>query len=139
MALNTEFSRQVLVNPVLAINAAASPLVKTTVPFASFVSGQVVLKAAGALPALTGTIANGFTSSYAFFMDALGVVTVSQGNSVANTSTLSFSDLPKATGNVCIGLVIVVNATGALFTGGTTALDTGSLTTYYTTFPVSGL
>lgn len=92
------------------------------------------------MPALTGTIPTAYTSTYAFQVDSAGALTVVKGNNVLTATGLSLSDLPATDRNkVTIGLVTVVNATGSTFTGGTTALDTASLTVYYSNQNVSGL
>lgn len=147
MAFNNEIAKQVLVNPTLVIKAGTSPLVKSSNAFAVIVGGNVVLKAAGDMPALTGTIPTAYTSSYVFYMDTAGTITAVKGNNVLTTVGLATSDFfpqdanglsVKADGKVAIGAIIVVNATGSTFTGGTTALDTASLTVYYTSFPTVG-
>lgn len=120
----------------LAINAAASPLVKTTAPLAAVVAGAPVRKAAGtAMPALAGALATAKSALWAFYIDGLGNLTVSAKTADAATHDAAVALLPTPPAGVSmIGFVVVDNATGANFVGGTTALDAASLTvTYYDT------
>jgi len=140
MSAKTEFSLQFLINPTLAIKTGSSALVKSSNAFQVLVANTVVNVAASDMPALTGTIPTAYTSTYAFQVDSAGALTVVKGNNVLTATGLSLSDLPATDRNkVTIGLVTVVNATGSTFTGGTTALDTASLTVYYSNVNVSGL
>lgn len=149
MSMETQVASSLLVNPTLAIKVGASPTVKSSNAFAAWVNNVIVTKAAGDMPALTGTIPTLNSSVYTFYMDATGNITVVKGNNVASiaSATIGMGDIvPNTstglsqvqTGLACIGQVIVVNGTASVFTGGTTALDTASLAVYYTNFPISG-
>ena len=148
MAFNTEFAEQLLINPTLAIKTGGSALVKSSNAFTCVVGGKIIAKAAGDMPALTGTIPTAYTSAYSFFIDTAGTITVVKGNNVLTTDGLTTSDLfpqdsttglsSKPDGKLCIGMIVVVNAIGSTFTGGTTALDTASLTVYYSNMNVTG-
>ena len=148
MAFNNEIAKQILVNPVLAIKAGSSALAKSTNAFAAIVSGVVVTKAASDMPALTGTIPTAYASAYVFYMDSAGTLSVVKGNNVAGTTAVfATSDFfpmdtngltVKPEGKVAVGMLYVVNATGSTFTGGTTALDTASLTVTYSNLPLVG-
>lgn len=147
--METQVASSLIVNPTLAIKAGASPTVKSSNAFAGWVNNVLVTKAAGDMPALTGTIPTLNSSVYTFYMDQTGTITVVKGNNVASTASgqIGMGDVvPQTstglsqvqTAQICVGQVVVVNGTASVFTGGTTALDTASLTVYYSNFPVSG-
>lgn len=130
----TALSCAVLSSPGLAIKAGASAIVKAATAFAAVVTGTLVRKAANTdMAALVGTLATAKSALWAFYIDAAGVLTTSAKTADANTHDLALALMPAVpAGKALIGWIVVDNATGSGFVGGTTALDTGSLTvTYY--------
>lgn len=113
----------------LAIKAAASPTVKTVNTVYAFIDGQLVSKAAGDMPALVGTVAANTFNVWCFLMDSAGALTAVQGTEGATAAAVQFPAIPA--GKVMIGFILVTHS--ALFTGGTTALDTA--TTVYVNTP----
>jgi hypothetical protein len=138
-ALIAAISTSVMNSGALAILAGASPSARTTVPILYMVSGVLLRKAASTMAPLVGTLATAKSAAWAFYIDAAGVLTTSAKTADANTHDLALAALPAVpAGKAQIGVLVLDNATGAGFIGGTTALDTASLTsTYYnTTGPV---
>lgn len=140
MSFNTEFATRVLNAGGLAIKTTSSAVVKTVNTVFFLAGNKFKSLAAADMPALTGTIPTAYTSVYAFQVDSAGTTSVVKGNNVLTATGLSLSDLPVTDKTkAVIGLVVVANATGSDFTGGTTALDTASLTVSYLDGSVSGL
>lgn len=149
MSMETQVASSLLVNPTLAIFGAASPVVKSSNNFAGWTNNVIVTKLAGNMPALTGTIPTLNSSVYTFYMDVTGTITVVKGNNVASvaSATIGMGDIVPQTSSglsqvqtalICIGQLIVVNGSASVFTGGTTALDTALIVTYFTNLPISG-
>lgn len=131
-AMADRFSNQPIFPATLAINGAANPAVKSTGLSFFLVNGILVKLAANqVMPALTGlVIANTFKGIALFVTDVNGTLTTIP-SLVTSTSVaaLQFPVPPQNT--VVIGYIIVENNTGGTFTGGATALDTGSLVVTY--------
>lgn len=147
-SFDNQVSVGLLVNPTLTGGASAA--VSAGNIYAYVCNNVVVTRPAGALPALTGTIPNGATSAYVFYGDSAGNITVVKGNNVTGITSgvFSVSDFLPATSTglstinsnlAVIGVAIIVNNSGATFTGGSTLLNVAGLTVYLSNFPVSGL
>lgn len=135
-AMVARVSSQVLNNAGLAIKAGGSAIVKAGTAFAALVDGVMVTKAANTdMAALAGTLATAKSAAWAFYIDAAGTLTASAKTADAADAAAAIALLPAPpAGKAMIGFITVANATGADFVGGTTALDTASLTvTYYNT------
>lgn len=120
----------------LVIKAGSSAIVKAGSAFAAVVGGTPVRKAANTdMAALVGTLATAKSALWAFYIDAAGTLTTSAKTADADTHAAAMALLPVTpAGKAMIGFIIVDNATGSNFVGGTTALDAASLTvTYYDT------
>ncbi len=118
----------------LVIKAGSSAIVKAGSAFAAVVNGTIVRKAANTdMAALAGTLANANSAAWAFYVDAAGTLTTSAKTANAATHAAAIALLPTTPlDRALIGFIVVDNATGSNFVGGTTPLDTGSLTvTYY--------
>lgn len=120
----------------LVIKAGSSPIVKAGVAFAAVANGVPVRKAANTdMAALVGTLATAKSALWAFYIDSAGTLTTSAKTADADTHAAAMALLPVTpAGKAMIGFIVVDNATGSNFVGGTTALDAASLTvTYYDT------
>lgn len=120
----------------LAIKAGGSAVVKAATAFAAVVDGVPLRKAANTdMAALAGTLATAKSALWAFYVDAAGTLTTSAKTADVDDHAAAMALLPVTpSGKAMIGFIIIDNATGSNFVGGTTALDTGSLTvTYYDT------
>ena len=120
---------QILNSGGLAIKAGGSAVAKTVNTVKALINGQYVSKAAGDMPALTGTITANLFNVWCFFMDASGTITAVQGTEGATAAEVEFPAVPA--NQVMIGFILVTHS--ALVTGGTTPLDTA--TTVYTDTP----
>lgn len=129
------FTTAVLTKAGLVIKTASSPIVKSASPVLACINGVYIRKAASDMAALSGTLATAKSAAWAFYIDANGTLSASAktADSANHDAALALVPLPPV--DVAqIGIVVIDNATGANFVGGTTALDTASLTvTYYDT------
>ena len=125
---------QVLVSGALAIKTGASPLARTTASvYAAFADPNVqlnapflVLKTAGDMPALVGTVANLTFNTFSFFMNSAGTLSTVMGTPGTSLATLRLAKKPLDA--VQLGFVII-NPTGTgPFVGGSTALDDATVT-----------
>jgi len=135
-ALAARASTAVITKAGLAIKAGASPIVKAVAAFVALIAGVPVRKGANTdMAALVGTLATAKSAAWAFYIDADGTLTTSAKTADADTHAAALALLPVTpAAKAMIGFIVVDNATGSNFVGGTTALDTGSLTvTYYDT------
>lgn len=125
--------RAMLTNPGLVINAGSSPLAKAGSAFAAVAAGTLVRKPANtAMSALVGTLATAKSALWAFYIDASGTITTSAKTADAATHDAALALMPAVPSNVAmIGFIVVDNASGSNFVGGTTALDAASVTTTY--------
>jgi hypothetical protein len=132
-ALRTRVNTGLLGAAGLAIKTAGSPTVKYANTIVALVNGVPISKAAGDLPALAGTLATAKSAAWAFYIDGAGALTVSAKTADVATHALALAAAVASPDNkALVGIVVVDNATGSNFVGGTTALDTASLTvTYY--------
>ncbi|MBI5402487.1 MAG: hypothetical protein HY959_03740 [Ignavibacteriae bacterium] len=134
LKFQTAFCDFVFNSGALAIKTSSSALAKTVNTINALVDGVLVQKAAADMAALSGTIATGKKGIFVFTLKADGTLTTRAGTLTASAlSGISFPTIPA--GEVVIGFIIVENATGSDFVGGTTALDTASLTVTYVNTP----
>lgn len=133
-ALRSRQNSGVLSSAGLAIKAGGSPAVKAGSAFSVLVDGVPIRKAANTdMAALAGTLATAKSAAWAFYLDGAGALSASAKTADANTHDAALALLPAPPDNqALVGIIVIDNATGANFIGGTTALDTASLTvTYY--------
>lgn len=135
------FKNVVLTTPTLAIKAGSSALAKHSA-FQFLCNGLFYAKGAADCPALTGTIPDDYGVIYTFTVDSAGTTAIYRSDTFAKTAAFNFSNLFKEqfqdgtnallwTNEVIIGWLVLINDSGSNFVGGTTALDTASVTTYY--------
>ena len=120
----------------LAIKTGSSPTVITASTVYYMIAGVLYSESAGDMAALTGTITTGYSNVAVFYVDTDGDVATAMGTQATTVAGIVFPEIPD---NVAIiGFLLISNATGSVFTCGTTALDIGSVTTVYvnTTYPV---
>ncbi|SMF93915.1 hypothetical protein SAMN02949497_1211 [Methylomagnum ishizawai] len=132
-ALRTRMNTASLASAGLAIKTSSSAVVKYTGTISAIVAGVPIRKTAGDMPALAGTLATAKSAAWAFYIDESGTLSVSAKTADKTTHDLALAALPANPDNkALVGFVVIDNATGSNFVGGTTALDTASLTvTYY--------
>lgn len=133
-ALVARLNSVVLSKAGLVIKAGSSAVVKAGVAFAAVVGGTIVRKAANTdMAALVGTLATANSAAWAFYINEAGTLSASAKTANAASHAAAIALLPATPLDVAlIGFIVVDNATGSNFVGGTTALDTASLTvTYY--------
>jgi len=137
--LRTRVNTSMLTKAGLAIKAGGSAVVKYVSPIAALCNGAPVRKAPGDMPALVGTLATAKSAAWAFYIDAAGTLTASAKTADVDTHDAALALLVAPADNkAMVGFIVVDNATGSDFVGGTTPLDTGSLTvTYYDTMGVA--
>lgn len=118
----------------LAIKTASSALAKTATAIVARVDKTLVSVAAADMPALTGlgTITEDSFNVVMFTVDSSGTVTATGGTEATTLAGVTFPAVP--TDEAVLGFIIV-NAVGAAFTGGTTALDAGSHVVTYVNTP----
>jgi hypothetical protein len=137
----TALSNQMLGAAGLAIKAGGSPTVKAANAINAVAGGAAVYKAANTdMAALAGTLATAKSAAWAFYVDAAGTLSVSAKTADAASASAALALLPAVPANkTLVGYLTVANATGADFVGGTTAIDTASLTiTYYNPVGIAG-
>jgi hypothetical protein len=133
-ALRAKLNTNMLTKPGLAIKTGGSTLAKAATACVALVAGAPVYIAANTdMSALAGTLATANSAAWAFYVDSAGVITTSTKTADVATHALAVAALPAPpSGKAMIGFIVVSNATGSNFVGGTTALDAASLTvTYY--------
>lgn len=129
----------IMINPNLQIKTASSPTVKSNNAFAYKIANKIYTKAAGDMPALTGTIADVSSAIYKFVINAAWTISVEKSDDVLNTSnldTVNFAvDNEQGFGHddweAVVGYVMIVNTSWGAFTWGTTALDAAWIAAYY--------
>lgn len=120
----------------LVINGAGATFAKAGSAFSALVAGVPIVVAANtAMSAIAGNIATTKFAAWAFYVDGAGVITTSAKTADAATAAAAAALLPAPPANkTMVGFIVVQNATGGNFVGGTTALDAASITTsYYST------
>ena len=131
-----QLNTKLLTSAGLVIKAGGSAIVKAGSAFVANIAGVLVRKAANTdMSALAGTLATAKRAVWAFYINAAGTISTSAKSADAATHDAALLLLPAVPdGLAMIGFIVVDNATGSNFVGGTTALDTASLTvTYYNT------
>lgn len=126
-------SERLLANAGLVIKAGGSPTVKAANAFSVIAAGVVQTKTAATdMAALVGTLATAKAALWAFYIDSAGTLTSSTKTADAANANAALALKPAVpSGKVEIGYIIVANATGSNFVGGTTALDAANVTTTY--------
>jgi hypothetical protein len=110
----------------LAIKVGTSALAKTVNTVYFLVDGHLYSKAAADMAALAGTVTNAKFNVFVFSVDDGGTLTTQMGTEAATLGGVTFPAV-AGEGSVVIGFVII-NPTGTgNFTGGTTALDDGTV------------
>ena len=117
----------------LAIKAGGSAIVKAVNVFVALVGNVAVGKAANTdMAALVGTVADTKSALFPFYIDASNVLTTGAKTADAANANAALLLLPAVPAGLCqIGYIIVTNASGAPFVGGTTALDATGITVTY--------
>jgi len=118
----------------LVIHGAGGTVPKAGSAFCAVANGTLVRKPANTdMSALAGNLATAKSALWAFYIDSAGTITTSAKTADAASHDAALALMPAVpAGKAMIGFVVIDNATGSNFVGGTTALDTGSLTvTYY--------
>lgn len=115
----------------LVIKAGASAVAKTGAAAIVAIADGVPVRIAAAtdMTALAGTVVTATSNVFVFSVDKTGTLFTQMGVAGATTDLVKFPSIPE--GRAVLGFVLVGNATGSDFVGGTTALDVGSLTTTY--------
>lgn len=97
---------------------------------------------AGNVPVLTGIdIDDGFSKIVLVQVDNTGTMSVKASSAFANVTNevAVLANAPTLDeGMAFVGLIVISNASGSVFTGNTTALDAGGITTTYIDAPVIG-
>ncbi len=118
----------------LAIKAGSSALAKTVNTITARVEGVLITKAAADMAALSGTYPTTNKCVAVFTVDVSGTLrTRMSAVGVTTLAAIVFPTIPDS--ESVIGFAIIENGTGSDFVGGTTALDTGSLTVTYVNTP----
>jgi hypothetical protein len=116
--------------------SATTTLAKIANTIRYMLNGNLYSKTTVDCAAISGTIATGYKNVVVFYIDDDGTMGSVMGTAATTVAGITFPAVPD---NVAvIGFIIIENATGSNFVGGTTALNTGSLTVTYvdTPFPV---
>ena len=123
----------ILTAPTLVIKAGGGTVPKSSTAFSVLTAGVVQSKSANTdMSVLVGTLADTKTAAWAFEIDAAGTITTLSKTADVATPALAVAALAAVSANkVRIGYVVVTNASGDPFTGGTTALDATGITTTY--------
>lgn len=126
----------------LAISAGASPLVRAANAFLVNINGTTIMKAAGNMPALVGTILGTGSTDFAawpFYIDKSGTLTTGAKTADSADAATALALIPQTPDHLAlVGVLLVQNAISANgnFVGGTTALDAAGVTATY--FSVTG-
>lgn len=121
-------SARMLSSAGLAIKAGSSALAKAGSACYALADGTLLKIAANTdMPALSGTVTNATFNVFCFFIDSGGTVTSAMGT--VNASTIGGVKFPPVPMQKAFIGFIIINPTGTGdFTGGTTALDDGTVT-----------
>lgn len=124
---------RLLSSATLVIKAGGGTVPKASTAFAAIAAGVVQVKAADTdMSVIAGTLATAKAALWAFYIDSAGTITTSTKTADAANAAAALKLKPAVPANkVEIGYIIVANATGSNFVGGTTALDAANVTTTY--------
>lgn len=122
-----------LAAPTLVIKAGSSAVVKSSSAIAALVAGSYVTKAADTdMSALAGTLATAKAALWEFYIDSSGTLSTSTKTADAANAAAALALRPTRPSNkLSLGYIIVANASGSNFVGGTTALDATGVTVTY--------
>lgn len=132
----------------LAINAGSSTMIKTTNTINAKIDGYIMANVAatsaignGTIGTTIGTLPTGYTMALTVSVNASGTFALTASSQILTSSILqglfpTGSLAPVPQGQCLVGYVIIRNASGSNFVGGTTALDAGSITTLYINGPI---
>lgn len=129
----------ILTAPTLVIKATSGTVPKSSTAFSVLAAGLVQSKAADTdMSVIAGTLATAKAALWAFYIDSAGTITTSTKTADAADAAAALLLKPTIPANkVEIGYIIVANASGSNFTGGTTALDATNVTTTFVSNPVT--
>ena len=123
-----------MAGPVPVIKAGSSALAKTgaTLMLAN-VNGTLVSVAASTdLPAFVGSIATLKAAAWPFYIDSAGTVTIGTKTADAADAVTALKLIEATpTNKALLAIIVVLNGAGTTWVGGTTALDSASVTTTY--------
>jgi hypothetical protein len=127
-------NRFLLAAPTLAINGDGGLTAKTSTAVAAMIAGSYVTKAADqAMSALVGTLATAKAALWEFLIDSAGTITTTTKTTDAASAAAALALRAAIPANkLSLGYIIVANASGSNFVGGTTALDATGITVTYT-------
>jgi uncharacterized hydantoinase/oxoprolinase family protein len=124
-----------------ALTIASGKKTATAAAFTYLANGTLGYKAASDMSALVGTVADGKTAGWVFYIDSAGTITTS--SKTADTTGVDAAAV-LATQLLCLAIAqpagkaiignLVVSTTGAAFVGGTTDLDAGTATDLYQSY-----
>lgn len=132
----------IITKATLVIKAASGTVPKSSTAIRVMAGGLFQAKSADTdMSVIAGTLATAKSALWAFYIDSAGTITTSTQTADAATPAAALLLKPTIPDNkVELGYIIVANASGSNFTGGTTALDaTGVTTTYYSNPVTSGI
>lgn len=122
----------------LAIAGGTKLTAQVATPFIFIANGVMGMKPVADCSALVGTIADGKTAGWAFYISSTGVITTSAKtadtagvNAAAIAATYVLLNAIPVPANLALIGQLVVHTTGAAFVGGTDALDIGTGTDLY--------
>lgn len=133
------FTNKAFTDPTLVIKTGGSAVASFST-FKYMIEGKLYSKTGTDFAALTGfNVADGYTGILTLSINAAGTIAFGyDANSVAILNTSYSSVTPSLNSAVgtpqessLIGYIVVKNASGATFTGGTTALDASNITVTY--------
>jgi len=117
----------------LVIKAGGGTVPKSSSAFTAMAGGMRQTKSADTdMSVLAGTLATAKAALWAFYIDSAGTITTSTKTADAANAAAALALKPAIPANkVELGYIIVANASGENFVGGTTALDATGITTTY--------
>lgn len=110
----------------LAIKSATSAVAITANTIYAMIDGVLVSKAASDMAALSGTVTNAKYNVFVFTMNASGTLKTTMGTEGATLGAVVFPTIPDD--EVVIGFVLVHPTGTGNFVGGSTTLDSATVT-----------